>query len=170
VTRCEHHLRENVIEALANDRVDHFGSRRMDALNEAFQTPAGWYAFMATITAKQPATTTWLAANGQTVSVQVGVRQLLPDHHSTAALDQRLGRVRDFLDSRSLVLRNKRRTNLLLGLIRNHLNGVDVERRYFTQLREHIDQQTLPAQRAGYDTGAGPRTDAHHRQVASLRR
>lgn len=68
--------------------------------------------------------------------------------------------MRDFLDSRSFVLRNKRCTNLLLGLIRNHLNGVDVERRYFRQLREHIDQQTLPAQRA----------DARYRQVASLRR
>jgi hypothetical protein len=46
--------------------------------------------------------------------------------------------VRDFLDSRSFVLRNKRRTNLMLTLIRNHLNGMDVERHYVTQLREHL--------------------------------
>jgi hypothetical protein len=104
------------------------------------------------------------------VSLQVAVRHLLPDHHSTAALDQRLGRVRDFLDSRSFVLRNQRRTNLLLGLIRNHLNGVDVERLYLAQLREHLDRNALPAQRAGYDAGAGPRTAGTQRQVPSLRR
>jgi hypothetical protein len=64
----------------------------------------------------------WLAGIAD-VGVQVAVRQLLPAHHSTAALDTALGKVRDFLDSRSFVLRNKRRTNLALGLIRLHLNA-----------------------------------------------
>ena len=50
------------------------------------------------------------------VGHQVAVRHLFPAHRSTAALDAALGRVRDFLDSRSFVLRNKRRTNLALGL------------------------------------------------------
>jgi hypothetical protein len=50
------------------------------------------------------------------VANQVAVRHLLSAHHSTAALDTALGTVRDFLDSRSFVLRNKRRTNLALGL------------------------------------------------------
>ena len=138
VTRCEHHLRENAVQALRADLVDHWGSLRMDALNDAFRTPADWAAFLRTIKAKQPAARAWLAANAAAVTNQVAVRHLLPPHHSTAALDQRLGRVRDFLDSRSFVLRNKRRTNLLLGLVRNHLNGVDSERRYIAQLRKHL--------------------------------
>lgn len=58
----------------------------------------------------------------------------------------------------------------MLGLIRNHLNGVDVERLYLSQLREHLDRHTLPALRAGYDPGAGPRTAGAQRRVASLRR
>jgi len=57
------------------------------------------------------------------VATQVAVRHVLPSHHSTAALDTALGTVRDLLDSRSFVVRNKRRTNLALGLIRLHLNG-----------------------------------------------
>jgi len=170
VARCEHHLRENISEALADDRVDHFGSVRMDALNEALHSTAGWEAFTATVTVKQAATFAWLATNGEAVRKQVAVRHLLPDHHSTAALDQRLGRVRDFLDSRSFVLRNKQRTNRLLGLVRNHLNGVDVERHYFTQLRAHLEAGPMSGQREGYDTGAGPRTTAGSRQPASLRR
>jgi hypothetical protein len=87
-------------------------------------------------------------------------------------LDTALGTVRDFLDSRSFVLRNKRRTNLALGLIRLHLNGVDLQSRYHTVLRQHLDAHggVLPPQRAGKDTGAGPRTDRTHRAVASLRR
>jgi len=89
-----------------------------------------------------------------------------------AALDTALGTVRDFLDSRSFVLRNKRRTNLTLGLIRLHLNGVDLQARYHTLLRQHIDETggILPPQRTGKDTGAGPRTDRAQRAVASLRR
>lgn len=115
-------------------------------------------------------TEAWLASIAE-VEAQVAVRHLLPAHHSTAALDQALGRVRDFLGSRTFVLRNKRRTNLTLGLIRLHLNGVDIERDYGTRLREHLDTTggVLPAQRAGKDTGAGPRTDARDRAVASLR-
>ena len=41
VSRCEHHLRENVREALAADRVDHWGSARMTSLNDAFRSPGG---------------------------------------------------------------------------------------------------------------------------------
>lgn len=50
------------------------------------------------------------AANDELVIAQAGVRHLLPDHHSTAALDTHLGTVRDYLDSRSFVLRNQTRT------------------------------------------------------------
>ena len=89
------------------------------------------------------------------------------------SLDCRAGpaprQVRDFLDSRSFVLRNQRRTNLLLGPVRNHLNGADSERRYVAQLRAHLDQVTVAPQRSGYDTAAGPRTPAEDRLRASLR-
>ena len=112
-----------------------------------------------------------MAARHGDVQTQVAVRSLLPQHHSSAALDTALGRVGDFLDACSFVLRNKRRTDLALGLIRLHLNGADVERRSHTRLREHNDSHRgqLPRQRAGKDTGAGPRTPRAHRVPASLR-
>lgn len=94
------------------------------------------------------------------------MRHPLPQHHSTATatLDQRLGRVRDFSDRRSFVLRNKRRTRLLRGLVRNHLNGMDSERRHVAQLREHLDQAALEPWRSGYAAADGPRIPAQHRQ------
>lgn len=106
----------------------------------------------------------WLAGIAD-VETHVAVRHLLPAHHSTAALDQARRCVRDFLDSRSFVLRNKRRTNHTLGLIRLHLNG---ERRYHALLRAYADEHEgrLPRPRGGYDTGRGPA----HRPRASPRR
>jgi hypothetical protein len=103
---------------------------------------------------------------------QVGPRHLLPQHHSTAALDVHLGSVRDYLDSRSCVLRNQRRTTLMLGLVRLHLNGTDDARRYTPVLREWLTAQRGIAspQRGGYDAGAGNRLDHDDRAVPSLRR
>ncbi len=68
-------------------------------------------------------------ANRDRVVTQVGPRQLLPDHQSTAALDTHLGTVGDYLDSRSFVLRSQRRTTVMLGLVRLRVNGIDHPRR-----------------------------------------
>ena len=91
------------------------------------------------------------------VRVQVVVRHLLPARRSTAALNTALGTVRDFLDSRSFVLRNNRRTDLALGLIRLHLNGADLQSLHHTLLRQHLAATggVLPPRRDGKDTGAG---------------
>jgi hypothetical protein len=67
------------------------------------------------------------------VRTQVVVRHLLPAHHSTAALDTALGRIRDFVDSRvqpGCCPASGWTTNLMLGLIRQHLNWADIERDY----------------------------------------
>lgn len=169
VKRCEHHLHVNGAEAMTGDGIGgwaHWLRRRLDT---AFLRQEGWDELHEKATGFA-STQAWLAGIAD-VQTQVAVRCLLPDHHSTAALDTALGRVRDYLDSRSFVLRNKRRTNLALGLIRLHLNGTDVERRYQALLREHVDGHggRLPRQRAGKDTAAGPRTPRHLRAAASLR-
>jgi hypothetical protein len=145
----------------------HWLRRRLDA---AFLRTEGWDELHEKA-AGFASTQAWLAGIAD-MGVQVAVRHLLPAHHSTAALDTALGSVRDFLDSRSFVLRNKRRTHLALGLIRLHLNRVDLQSRYHTLLRQHLDATggILPAQRGGKDTGAGPRTERAQRAVASLRR
>ena len=146
------------------------GSLRMAALNDAFHDPAGWDAFKATVKPKQAHAFAWVQANDQRVSSQVAERHLLPDHHSSAALDQPLGAVRDMLDARSFTLRNKRRTTTMLGLVREHLNGVDNERQYATLLRTCLDAHhgMAPGQRGSYDEGTSRRTPAAQRQLSSL--
>lgn len=105
-----------------------------------------------------PATSAWLAGIRDDLTGQVGSRWLLPHHHSTAALDTALVRVRDFLDSRSFVLRNDTRTNVLLGLVRNHLNGRDLEGRYRAELRQIVEaNEHTGAQRSAYDPRVDPR-------------
>jgi len=78
---------------------------------------------------------------------------------------------RDYLDSRSFVLRNQRRTTLMLGLVRLHLNGTDNPRRYAELLRSWLTDNAgnAPAQRTGYDRGTSRRLPAHQRVAGSLR-
>lgn len=170
--RCEHHLRDNVVEELAADKVTHWGSIRMNALNEAFHSPEKWSAFKATVWPKQAHAYGWVKANDEMVTTQVAVRRFLPDHHSTAALEAHLGKVRDFLDARSFVLRNQARTTTMLGLVRLHLNGHDDTRRYTELLRTWLDSNggAGPHQRRGYDTGTSVRASQGQRQPSSLRR
>lgn len=172
VLRCEHHLRENAREVMKADGVAHWGSVRMTALNEAFHTPHGWATFKSTVRPKHANTYQWVQDNDAQVLAQVTARPLLPEHHSTAALDAHLGTVRDYLDSRSFVLRNQRRTTTMLGLIRLHLNGTDSPSRYATALRAWLEANhgTPSAQRTGYDTGTSRLLPAASRQLASLRR
>jgi len=172
VLRCEHHLRENAREALQADGVAHWGSVRMAALNDAFRSPEGWAAFKATVWPKHATTYQWVQDNDAQVLAQVTARTLLPEHHSTAALDTHLGTVRDHLDSRSFVLRNQRRTTTMLGLIRLHLNGTDSPARYATAMRTWLETHhgTPPPQRTGYDAGTSRRLPSVARQPASLRK
>lgn len=172
VYRCDYHLRQNAREAMADDGIDHWGSVRMNTLNDAFRSYEGWQQFSASIWPKHRAAHTWVTANADRVATQAALRAFLPHHYSTAALDAQLGRVRDFLDSRSFVLRNARRTTTTLGLVRLHLNGLDNARRYSELLRAWLDEHGgfAPPQRASYDTGTGGRTPAGQRQPASLRR
>jgi len=166
VFRCEHHLHQNGAEAMESDNIGgwaHYMRRRLDT---AFRREEGWQELQERA-AGYASTTRWLSGIRDAVTVQVGVLHVLPAHYSTAALDTKLGTVRDFLDSRSFVLRNAARTNLLLGLIRLHLNGNDVERRYHARLRNELQRSggRPPTQRRGYD----PPTPQEQRVRGSLR-
>jgi hypothetical protein len=163
---------ENAREALQADGVAHWGSVRMTALKDAFRSPQGWAAFTATVWPKHANTYQWAQDNDAQVLAQVTARPLLPEHHSTAAPDTHLGTVRDYLDCRSFVLRNQRRTTTMLGLIRLPLNGTDSPARYAIALGAWLEAHhgTPAAQRTGYDADTSRRLPAAARQVASLRR
>lgn len=112
-----------------------------------------------------------MLANHDLVRSQNSVRDQLPAHHSTAALDTALGTVRDRLDSRSFVQRNARRTNLTLGLMRLDLNGQANLRNYTQLLRKHLeDNHGRPTrQRGNHDQGASNKRDKDTRVPASQR-
>jgi hypothetical protein len=170
VSRCELHLHRNGLEAMGADRIGGHLHWMRTRLGTAFLRWEGWDELVEKATGFA-ATQAWLSGISDFAPTQVGTRHLLPAHHSTAALDMALGRVRDFLDSRSFVLRNARRTNVTLALIRNHLNGVDIERDYYQLMRARLDDAggRLPAQRAGGDKGTSRRVKRAKRAVASLR-
>lgn len=139
VHSCEHHLRANAVAALTADRVSHFGSVRMEALNDAFRSRAGWEAFVATITPKQAHATAWVAGVRSRAEIQTDVRHLLPAHYTTAGAEAAAASLKSMLEQRSFSLRNKDRTNRLLGLIRLHLAGRDDPNTYHRVLRTHAE-------------------------------
>ena len=140
VFACEHHLRTNAVKALAEDRVDHFGSSRMTALNTALHSPDEWKAFTATVRPKQAATTAWLAQVRDRVEEQVAVRAQLPAHYTTAGAEAAAAQLKTMLEQRSFSLRNKDRTNRLLGLTRLHLAGLDHPGLYHRILRAAAEE------------------------------
>jgi hypothetical protein len=80
--------------------------------------------------------------------------------------------VRDYLGSRSFVLRNQRRTTLMLGLVRLHLNGTDDTRRDANLLSTGLTDRHgvgLP-HRGVYDPGTSVLIDRKDRALPSLRR
>lgn len=154
--RCEWHLRRNARTAMDAHRMGGHGSFHGRRLGTAFLRPEGWEEF-ARVTEDFGRVRAWVRANDAHLRVQVGVRGVLPGPRTTAALDTPLRRVRDFIDSRTFVLRNARRTNLMLGLVRLHLNDADHEHAYRRVLREvGAGLGEHPGQRQGYDQRGQP--------------
>lgn len=169
--RCEYHLIENGKQAMGRDNIHGHASFMRQELVGAFHSTVRWENLNQQAIGYR-STQQWLGALArQNIGHQVAVRNLLPGHRTSAALDTPLGRIRDFIDSRAFVLRNRRRTNLALGLMRLHLNGSDIERDYVTALRIHASRNDglLPAQRNHKDAGAGSKTPRSQRVSASLR-
>jgi hypothetical protein len=157
VYRCEYHLRKNARDAMDDDWMGGPKSRYGKRLDTAFVRDEGWEEF-SEFTKGFFHTSGWVAGVSPQVPYQISVRHLLPRPRSTAALDTHLGTVRDLLDSRSFVLRNAARTNLMLGLIRLHLNGDDNEREYQKLLRlaDEAAGGKVQKQRTGYDPKGHP--------------
>lgn len=151
---CEHHLRERVIAVLRKDNAHAGKGRWMRRLDTAFRRDEGWEEF-SEVAAELGATADWVRTNGPAVAAQVAVRHELPAHRSNAGAEAAAARLRNLLEQRSFALRNARRTNLLLGLVRLHLNNLDDADTYHRIMREHAEacQGRAPQpQRTGRDT------------------
>lgn len=165
---CEYHLRQRAQEALQTDRADAPRGRWMRRLDTAFRRPEGWEEFRDTC-ATLGAAARWVAANDQLISAQVAARHQLPPHYSTAAAEAAAAKLRGLFEQRSFALRNARRTNLLLGLARLHLNNQDDAAIYHRILREHTEAlggHPETRQRANRDNGRDPATG---KRISSLR-
>jgi hypothetical protein len=125
-------------------------------LNTAFHSATDWAAFGAAVTASSYLhTQRFVTRNDKQVSDQVDRRAGLPQHHSIAALEGVLTRVRESVERRAFTFRNQRRTNLLLGLMRNHEMNLDQLDRYAELLRDAAlaSGGRIRHQRAGYLPG-----------------
>lgn len=157
VRACEWHLRRRLDGALHTDGLDRPGHPAGELVKTAFATIDDWDAFARAASGGE-ATGRWLDRNAATVRAQVRAAPGLPGPRSTAALETPLGRVRDYLDARAFALRNANRTNLMLGLVRLHLNDAADLFTYRRALRAALDASagTPPAQRRGADPHGRP--------------
>jgi hypothetical protein len=152
--RCEWHLRKNAKKALKLAGITSPDHPIQPVLDAAFKSPVGWDAFC--FAAQEfPQIARYTKRNDAQVRDQVSRRGVLPRHHSSAALETVLERVRQQVERRSFAFRNQRRTNLLLGLMRNHEIRVDDLDHYTEILREAARSAggRIEYQRRGYCTG-----------------
>ena len=136
---CEHHLRVKAIEAMTKDGAAHHGSRWMRRLDTAFRRREGWEEFFDS-TQQLRHTGQWARQWNERLSHQAAVRHLLPAHRTTSGAEAAAHALKNLLEARSFSLRNATRTNLLLGLVRLHLNNQDDEGAYHRLLRERAEQ------------------------------
>jgi hypothetical protein len=136
---CEHHLRERAKTALETDHAHAGRGRWMRRLDTAFHRDEGWDEFH-DATSMLGASAAWTADNDARLRLQTTVRHLLPAHRSTAGAEAAAHRLRNLYEQRSFSLRNAKRTNLLLGLTRLHLNNRDDVSSYHRTLRRAAEQ------------------------------
>ena len=141
IHQCEHHLYINARKALGKDDISKFGHPTLEALKDAFKSPAGWEGFAAAVNADPSATNgqRWVKHWDRRMRVQTQRRSTLPPHYSTGALEPRIRDVRQMLERRRWTFRNRDRMNQLLGLARLRLNRQDDPRAYAAILRQHLD-------------------------------
>lgn len=78
----------------------------------------------------------WIRRHARRVREQFDLKVRWPA--DTGPLEQKAAQLRAMLVNRKAGFRNQERTDLLLGLIALHLNGVDDRRRYLRLVREHV--------------------------------
>lgn len=137
---CEHHLYENAKEALHRDGVRAFGHPLHQLLNSAFTDQVSWQAFaLAARSSGLAEITRWVDHWDRRMTRQTARRSELPPHYSTGALEPRLRELRGMLERRKWTFRNRTRMNLLLELMRLHLNRLDDPGRFAASIRSHLD-------------------------------
>jgi len=118
-------------------------------LATAFRTPLDWIHFSAAVRVRPElkAVHAWLDANESLIRRQIGRRVdpltgvERPRHESNGPLESAFAGFRKALARRAQGLTNRERTNLLLDLIRLHLNGQADERTYAKLVRAELERR-----------------------------
>lgn len=165
---CEHHLYEKGKQALQRGGITEYGHELHVLLNDAFRSPDGWEAFFAAAVAAGGPVGSWAEHWDKRMRLQTARRDQLPPHYANGAVEEPVRRVRQMLERRSWTFRNLERMNLLLGLVRLHLNGVDRLETYTGLIRTHLQAHGgRPA--AGWKAIQDPRRTDKRVSVSTLR-
>ena len=152
--QCEWHLRRNAKATLSAHRIGGLKHWMRQRLDTALMREEGWQEF-ADRGAQLPGIDKWVHDNDAQVRAQASRRTELPQHHTAAAADQLLARIRQQVKRRSFTFRNQRRMNLLLGLMCLHEQRVDTLDHYTELLRREAEAcgGRIARQRQGYCSG-----------------
>jgi hypothetical protein len=152
---CEYHLRERLAETLAPLRQVDPSHELFRVLEQALLSPDKWERLLELVdevdrnVVRLPATIRWLRRFGKEIALQVE-RRYDANVHSLGAAESYLHKLRGTLSERSRVLGNRRRTNLLLGLLALGLMGEVDELAWAEAIRSHLAQyegRPLPQRR-----------------------
>lgn len=109
-------------------------------LAEAFTAPQAWAAFYDEATSgAHPTAARWARHWNKTMKTQTPRRASLPPHYATGAIEPKLATVRQMLERRRWTLRNRRRMNTLLELVRQRLNRTDDVTRWAGLVRADLE-------------------------------
>lgn len=153
IHHCEHHLSERAKAEMKSD-----GVAANDPLRQLFrgflQTKEAWGAFEAEVESRPTLmlTNKWLKRNQVHLRVQTHSRSQIPPVYSNGAVEQPLRVLREHLEPRTFMLRNRARMDNLLELMRLAYLRADDVHQYSADIRAYIEANDGHPDRTYRDT------------------
>jgi hypothetical protein len=151
---CEFHLKRALSLTLGPLQGVSPRPEPLRALDLAFISPGRWTTFVDSVTEEDafrtplPNTLRWIKRYGAAVAQQTQTRRSA-SVHSTAAAENVIQSLKSAFDGRSVVFGNRRRMNLLLGLMTLGLNGKADELGWAEQIRTYLSERGGHAPKQG---------------------
>ena len=134
---CEHHLYERARNAMNTDNVPR-DSPIHQALRVAFHSQGEWDVLRDVVRIEgSPALKKWMSKKNQMVTAQLA-RRSEDSIYSNGAIEAPIRVIREGIEKRSWCFRNRARMDLLLEMMRLHLNKVDAVDAYAQAIREQL--------------------------------
>jgi hypothetical protein len=134
---CEHHLYERARNAMNTDNVPR-DSPIHQALRVAFHSQGEWDVLRDVVRIEgSPALKKWMSKKNQMVTAQLARRSEV-SIYSNGAIEAPIRVIREGIEKRSWCFRNRARMDLLLEMMRLHLNKVDAVDAYAQAIREQL--------------------------------